>query len=156
MKVLHIQENKIIDIKEGVVKQNHILQLPKDKLSFKLNPGAVTMINKPSLFGLIPSKPKPIVIALGNETALINLNADPSNSFRNDSDWLDTPQLENHYADSLINSLNKNVNSINKNTEQTYKIIIPLLIIEWIIVAIISIPMVIPFIFKLGEISERI
>lgn len=148
MKALYIEENKNISITEIVKKVSDTYQLKNTNLSYKINPEAVTYFNKESLYGLIKSKPQnktPLFFLYSNEPSPININLTKEEDFKLSSDMVDASFMVSKFNLVLQESLNRNTKDLKPNQDGVFKSLKIVLLIQWIIVLIMSLPIIIEY-----------
>lgn len=142
MKALYIDNTKNIKFVDLIKKISDTYQIKNSTLSYKINPESVTYISKESLYGLI--KPKfnqkdPIFFIYSNEPSPININL-MDQGFKTDNDIVDENYLAEKFDLVLQESLNKNSQKLNSNSNEIFKTLRVVLIIEWIIILLMLIP----------------
>ena len=148
MKALYLDNTKNIQFVELSKKISDTYQIKNTTLSYKINPESVTYISKELLYGLIKPKfnqKEPIFFLYSNEPSPININL-MEEGFKTDNDIVDENYLAEKFDLVLQESLNKNSQKLNSNSNEIFKTLRVVLIIEWLIVFLLALPILFNFI----------
>ena len=148
MKALYLDNTRNIEFVELSKKISDTYQIKNTTLSYKINPESVTYISKELLYGLIKPKfnqKEPIFFLYSNEPSPININL-MEEGFKTDNDIVDENYLAEKFDLVLQESLNKNSQKLNSNSNEIFKTLRVVLIIEWLIVFLLSLPILFNFI----------
>lgn len=148
MKALYLDNTRNIEFVELSKKISDTYQIKNTTLSYKINPESVTYISKELLYGLIKPKfnqKEPIFFLYSNEPSPININL-MEEGFKTDNDIVDENYLAEKFDLVLQESLNKNSQKLNSNSNEIFKTLRVVLIIEWLIVFLLALPILFNFI----------
>jgi len=148
LKALYLDNTRNIEFVELSKKISDTYQIKNTTLSYKINPESVTYISKELLYGLIKPKfnqKEPIFFLYSNEPSPININL-MEEGFKTDNDIVDENYLAEKFDLVLQESLNKNSQKLNSNSNEIFKTLRVVLIIEWLIVFLLSLPILFNFI----------
>ncbi len=148
MKALYLDNTRNIEFVELSKKISDTYQIKNTTLSYKINPESVTYISKELLYGLIKPKfnqKEPIFFLYSNEPSPININL-MEEGFKTDNDIVDENYLAEKFDLVLQESLNKNSQKLNSNSNEIFKTLRVVLIIEWLIVFLLALPILFNYI----------
>ena len=148
MKALYLDNTKNLQFVEIIKKISDTYQIKNSTLSYKINPESVTYISKQLLYGLIKpnfNQKEPIFFLYSNEPSPININL-MDQGFKTDNDIVDENYLAEKFDLVLQESLNKNSQRLNSNSNEIFKTLRVVLIIEWLIVFLLALPILFNFI----------
>lgn len=148
MKALYLDNTRNIEFVELSKKISDTYQIKNTTLSYKINPESVTYISKELLYGLIKPKfnqKEPIFFLYSNEPSPININL-MEEGFKTDNDIVDENYLAEKFDLVLQESLNKNSQKLNSNSNEIFKTLRVVLIIEWVIVFLLALPILFNYI----------
>lgn len=148
MKALYLDNTRNIEFVELSKKISDTYQIKNTTLAYKINPESVTYISKELLYGLIKPKfnqKEPIFFLYSNEPSPININL-MQEGFKTDNDIVDENYLAEKFDLVLQESLNKNSQKLNSNSNEIFKTLRVVLIIEWIIVFLLALPILFNYI----------
>lgn len=143
MKALYLEENKKISLLNLVKKLSDTYQLKDTNLSYKINPEAVTYLNKEKFFGLIKPKSEqkiPIYFLYSNEPSPININLSIESGFKSDSDIVDENFIASKFDLVLQEGLNKNSKALKPNQDGVFKSLRTVLTIQWLVIGLMALP----------------
>lgn len=148
MQALYLDNTRNIEFVELSKKISDTYQIKNTTLSYKINPESVTYISKELLYGLIKPKfnqKEPIFFLYSNEPSPININL-MEEGFKTDNDIVDENYLAEKFDLVLQESLNKNSQKLNSNSNEIFKTLRVVLIIEWLIVFLLALPILFNYI----------
>jgi len=148
LKALYLDNTRNIEFVELSKKISDTYQIKNTTLSYKINPESVTYISKELLYGLIKPKfnqKEPIFFLYSNEPSPININL-MEEGFKTDNDIVDENYLAEKFDLVLQESLNKNSQKLNSNSNEIFKTLRVVLIIEWVIVFLLALPILFNYI----------
>jgi hypothetical protein len=148
LKALYLDNTRNIEFVELSKKISDTYQIKNTTLSYKINPESVTYISKELLYGLIKPKfnqKEPIFFLYSNEPSPININL-MEEGFKTDNDIVDENYLAEKFDLVLQESLNKNSQKLNSNSNEIFKTLRVVLIIEWLIVFLLALPILFNYI----------
>ena len=148
MQALYLDNTRNIEFVTLTKKISDTYQIKNTTLSYKINPESVTYISKELLYGLIKPKfnqKEPIFFLYSNEPSPININL-MQEGFKTDNDIVDENYLAEKFDLVLQESLNKNSQKLNSNSNEIFKTLRVVLIIEWIIVFLLALPILFNYI----------
>jgi len=148
LKALYLDNTRNIEFVELSKKISDTYQIKNTTLSYKINPESVTYISKELLYGLIKPKfnqKEPIFFLYSNEPSPININL-MEEGFKTDNDIVDENYLAEKFDLVLQESLNKNSQKLNSNSNEIFKTLRVVLILEWLIVFLLALPILFNYI----------
>ena len=148
MQALYLDNTRNIEFVTLTKKISDTYQIKNTTLSYKINPESVTYISKELLYGLIKPKfnqKEPIFFLYSNEPSPININL-MEEGFKTDNDIVDENYLAEKFDLVLQESLNKNSQKLNSNSNEIFKTLRVVLIIEWLIVFLLALPILFNYI----------
>ena len=148
MQALYLDNTRNIEFVTLTKKISDTYQIKNTTLSYKINPESVTYISKELLYGLIKPKfnqKEPIFFLYSNEPSPININL-MEEGFKTDNDIVDENYLAEKFDLVLQESLNKNSQRLNSNSNEIFKTLRVVLIIEWLIVFLLALPILFNYI----------
>lgn len=148
MQALYLDNTRNIEFVTLTKKISDTYQIKNTTLSYKINPESVTYISKELLYGLIKpkfSQKEPIFFLYSNEPSPININL-MEEGFKTDNDIVDENYLAEKFDLVLQESLNKNSQKLNSNSNEIFKTMRVVLIIEWVIIFLMALPILFNYI----------